>query len=154
MASVGLSALAFPATAGDDICEPIDKGYHLGGDQIHNQCADSYPPNEFMGSDACVAGKNFDAISGGRTILWEVKSENYNNNNGFTRNRIIEGWLKDINDDMAVTKVTCAHRNFKYYFLVGDARFVAPLKEQITIGGAANPDQVIPGPPWCTSIDK
>jgi hypothetical protein len=35
---------------------------HLGGDALHNQCADRVPRNGFPGSDVLVNGKRFDAL--------------------------------------------------------------------------------------------
>lgn len=54
---------------------------HLGGNALHNQCADRVPQNRFPGSDVLVNGKNFDALQLRARVLWEVKThaiETYN----------------------------------------------------------------------------
>lgn len=50
---------------------------HLGGDALHNQCADRVPQNGFAGSDVLVNGKRFDALQPRAHVLWEVKTDNF-----------------------------------------------------------------------------
>jgi hypothetical protein len=50
---------------------------HLGGDALHNICADRIPQNAFPGSDVLVNGKNFDALQFRARVLWEVKTDNF-----------------------------------------------------------------------------
>ncbi|SET02324.1 hypothetical protein SAMN05443639_101928 [Stigmatella erecta] len=50
---------------------------HLGGDALHNTCADRVPQNAFPGSDVLVNGKNFDALQLRARVLWEVKTDNF-----------------------------------------------------------------------------
>ncbi|MBE4748924.1 hypothetical protein G4177_12205 [Corallococcus sp. ZKHCc1 1396] len=50
---------------------------HLGGDALHNQCADKVPQNAFPGSDVLVNGKRFDALQLHSRLLWEVKTDNF-----------------------------------------------------------------------------
>jgi Family of unknown function (DUF6310) len=50
---------------------------HLGGDALHNLCADRIPENGFSGSDVLVNGKRFDALQPGARMLWEVKTDNF-----------------------------------------------------------------------------
>ncbi|WP_371745546.1 DUF6310 domain-containing protein [Myxococcus sp. CA033] len=50
---------------------------HLGGDALHNKCADRVPRNDFRGSDALVNGKHFDALQLQERVLWEVKTDNF-----------------------------------------------------------------------------
>ncbi|WP_324289954.1 DUF6310 domain-containing protein [Pyxidicoccus sp. MSG2] len=50
---------------------------HLGGDALHNQCADRVPWNGFPGSDVLVNGKRFDALQVRARVLWEVKTDNF-----------------------------------------------------------------------------
>ncbi|WNG42499.1 hypothetical protein F0U61_45790 [Archangium violaceum] len=57
-------------------CVPIIKP-HLGGDDLHNQCADNVPRNDFRGFDVLVNGKRFDAMQLGAGVLWEVKTDNF-----------------------------------------------------------------------------
>ncbi|WP_240486805.1 DUF6310 domain-containing protein [Hyalangium minutum] len=50
---------------------------HLGGDPLHNQCADNVPQNGVPGFDALVNGKHFDALQIRAGVLWEVKTDNF-----------------------------------------------------------------------------
>ncbi|RKG86832.1 DUF6310 domain-containing protein [Corallococcus terminator] len=50
---------------------------HLGGDALHNMCADRVPRNGFPGSDVLVNGKRFDALQVRARVLWEVKTDNF-----------------------------------------------------------------------------
>ena len=50
---------------------------HLGGDALHNKCADRVPQNGFPGSDVLVSGKRFDALQLRVRVLWEVKTDNF-----------------------------------------------------------------------------
>jgi len=62
-------------------CEPIPVPYHLGGNKLHDKCADRIPNNSFPGGDVFVNGKNFDALQLATRTLWEVKTnalETYN----------------------------------------------------------------------------
>jgi len=154
MDSVGLSALTFPATAGDDICEPIETIYGRNKDAIHDQCADLATQHEMPGFDVCVAGVNFDAISGGHKVLWEVKTENYNNaKKDFIRISTINNWINQATKHLEITKNTCAHRGFSYNFLVGDERYEPLFNQQLALKGV-QPDKVVGGPSYCTSFDQ
>jgi hypothetical protein len=58
-------------------CEPKLRNGHLGGNEAHNACADSYSEDEFKGGDVKVAGKNFDAFDSTKNppgTLFEVKT--------------------------------------------------------------------------------
>jgi hypothetical protein len=57
-------------------CEPLPTP-HLGGDALHNRCADNVPLNDFRGFDALVNSKRFDALELGRRVLWEIKTDNF-----------------------------------------------------------------------------
>jgi hypothetical protein len=54
-------------------CKP-QRVQHLGGNALHNKCADKVPHNAFSGWDALVNGKNFDALQLEIRTLWEVKT--------------------------------------------------------------------------------
>ncbi|WP_395844387.1 DUF6310 domain-containing protein [Archangium violaceum] len=58
-------------------CEPVPEKYHLGGNKLHNKCADRIPNNSFPGGDVFVNGKNFDALQLATRTLWEVKTDNF-----------------------------------------------------------------------------
>ncbi|MBU8896714.1 hypothetical protein KRR26_13935 [Corallococcus sp. M34] len=50
---------------------------HLGGDALHNRCADRVPQNSFIGTDVLVNGKRFDALQLRTQVLWEIKTDNF-----------------------------------------------------------------------------
>jgi hypothetical protein len=50
---------------------------HLGGDALHDACADNVPLNGARGFDVLVNGKRFDALQPGERVLWEVKTDNF-----------------------------------------------------------------------------
>jgi hypothetical protein len=58
-------------------CEPEPVPYHLGGNKLHDTCADRIPNNSFPGGDVFVNGKNFDALQLATRTLWEVKTDNF-----------------------------------------------------------------------------
>jgi len=58
-------------------CEPVPVPHHLGGNKLHNKCADRIPNNRFPGGDVFVNGKNFDALQLTTRTLWEVKTDNF-----------------------------------------------------------------------------
>lgn len=127
MASYGLSFLTFPATAGE-FCTPVPLGYHRGGDPFHDKCADIYPPNEFLGSDACLSDgtneRSFDAITG--NILWEAKTDNLDNwepskRAVFAKISVLGKWEKTASYESPIAR-SC---RFQYRFIVGDAELAS-----------------------------
>jgi hypothetical protein len=61
-------------------CRPVPVR-HLGGNDLHDTCADRVPQNGFPGWDVLVNGKHFDALQMATRTLWEVKTtaiETYN----------------------------------------------------------------------------
>ncbi len=58
-------------------CDPVPVKYHLGGNNLHDRCADRIPNNSFPGGDVFVNGKNFDALQLATRTLWEVKTDNF-----------------------------------------------------------------------------
>jgi hypothetical protein len=50
---------------------------HLGGDALHDTCADKVPQNGVVGFDVLVNGKRFDALQPAAKVLWEVKTDNF-----------------------------------------------------------------------------
>jgi len=83
MATVGLTALTFEATAGE-VCTPIPLPGHLGGPQGYRSglCADEVIGNQYRGGDVCVNGVTFDALTM-NSRLWEVKVIDFSNNADF-----------------------------------------------------------------------
>ena len=61
----------------DPRCKPIPLPRHLGGHDLHNECADKMPDNSFPGGDVYVNGKNFDVLQLSTRTLWEVKTDGF-----------------------------------------------------------------------------
>ena len=61
----------------DPRCKPIPLPRHLGGNDLHNECADKMPDNSFPGGDVLVNGKNFDALQLITRTLWDVKTDDF-----------------------------------------------------------------------------
>ncbi len=61
----------------DPRCTPIPLPRHLGGNGLHNECADKMPGNSFPGGDVFVNGKNFDALQMATRTLWDVKTDDF-----------------------------------------------------------------------------
>lgn len=128
MASVGLSALAFPATAGPASCNPVPVPRNLNDPKnaVHNQCANTRVGNRYPDHDACVWApgfdkpKKFDAFNG--AVLWEVKT--YNFDNGTPSNFLIPE--KDKPEWERESKIARAC-NFQFWYTVGDSRHVDAL---------------------------
>jgi hypothetical protein len=120
------STLTFPATAGE-FCNPIPLGYHRSNSPVHDHCADIHPPNEYPKNDVCVSdgteSKSFDAISNGKTILWEAKTYNFNNSD--------QRFLIELKDKTEWERESRIARNCRlgYRYLVGDYRHPAALEE-------------------------
>ena len=142
MASLGLTALTFPATAGG-VCELIPIGFHKGGDPVHDFCADTVPPNMYPGSDICVMEKNFDAISG--NILWETKTNNWDNANAFVRGQVVQDYISDAEKESSIAR-GCG---FGYNFLVGDPRYTTLLLATEPAFQPALTDLLVQGPNIC-----
>jgi hypothetical protein len=69
---------------------------HLGGDALHNQCADGVPRNGFPGSDVLVNGKRFDALQPRERVLWEVKTDNFDTYSPFLRKQGVENQVLEL----------------------------------------------------------
>jgi hypothetical protein len=54
-------------------CKPVPVR-HLGGNKLHDTCADRVPQNGFPGWDVLVNSKHFDALQMATRTLWEVKT--------------------------------------------------------------------------------
>nr|WP_308809557.1 DUF6310 domain-containing protein [Archangium lansinium] len=57
-------------------CKP-QRVKHLGGNDLHNKCADRVPLNSFPGWDVLINGKNFDALQMATRTLWDVKTDDF-----------------------------------------------------------------------------
>jgi hypothetical protein len=69
-------------------CEPIPVP-HAGKDDPHDECADKFPPNRYLGNDVLVGGKRFDALQVGVRVLWEIKTHRFDTYNAFIRRMTI-----------------------------------------------------------------
>jgi hypothetical protein len=61
----------------DPKCKPIPMPRHLGGYDLHDECADKLPGNTFPGGDVFVNGKNFDVLQLVTRTLWEIKTDDF-----------------------------------------------------------------------------
>ncbi|MCE9672304.1 DUF6310 domain-containing protein [Myxococcus stipitatus] len=61
---------------------------HSGGDAVHDQCADAFPPNRFPGKDVLVHGKRFDALQVGANVLWEIKTDRFDGYSAFLKEQV------------------------------------------------------------------
>jgi hypothetical protein len=61
---------------------------HLGGDPLHDACADRVPLNAFAGFDVLVDGKRFDALQVAAGVLWEVKTDNFDRYTAFLQETV------------------------------------------------------------------
>ncbi|WP_161786423.1 DUF6310 domain-containing protein [Methylobacter sp. BBA5.1] len=150
MAALGLTALTFPATAGE-FCTPIAIGYHAGGDDFHNDsCADLSPPNQFPGSDICVSdgtgSRKFDAITG--SILWEAKTDSLDNwepskRDFFAILSVLGKWKATAENESPIAR-NC---RFGYYFVVGDADLATAARADTSLSALV--DQFKVDTPLC-----
>src|SRR3954470_4840003 len=60
-----------------DECIPRPALSHLGGDPLHNFCADNVPGTAFPKVDVLVHGKAFDALQPLTRTLWEIKTDDF-----------------------------------------------------------------------------
>jgi hypothetical protein len=84
-------------------CEAIPEK-HRGGNKVHNDCADWYPPNRWPGKDAVVAGKAFDALQVGVRVLWEIKTEKFDGYSDFLKKITVEKEIKEFKEYRAIAR--------------------------------------------------
>ncbi|WPB82695.1 DUF6310 domain-containing protein [Archangium violaceum] len=83
-------------------CEPDPVPYHLGGNKLHDKCADKIPNNSFPGGDVFVNGKNFDALQLATRTLWEVKTDNYDTYPPELREIVLADQVPDLQHERAL----------------------------------------------------
>lgn len=93
-------------------CEPIPVP-HRGGDAIHNECADRFPPNRYPGKDVLVGGKRFDALQVGVRVLWEIKTDQFETYSAFLQNQVAAKQVEQLREERD-TAEACG-----YGFVVG-----------------------------------
>jgi hypothetical protein len=76
-------------------CEPRPVP-HLGGDALHDWCADTFPPNVYPGNDVLVDGKRFDALQVGARVLWEIKTDSFDTYTRFLRNQVSTDQVEEL----------------------------------------------------------
>ena len=84
-------------------CEPVPAKRHLGGNKLHDQCADRIPNNSFPGRDVFVNGKNFDALQLATRTLWEVKTDNFDTYPPDLREIVIESQVEKLRHERALS---------------------------------------------------
>jgi translation elongation factor EF-4 len=77
---------------------------HLGGDALHNQCADKVPQNGFPGSDVLVDGKRFDALQPRTRVLWEVKTDNFDTYSPYLRSQVVQNQRSELQRERELAK--------------------------------------------------
>jgi hypothetical protein len=77
---------------------------HLGGDGLHNLCADRVPQNGFPGSDVLVNGKRFDALQLRLRVLWEVKTDNFDTYSTFLRRQVVDNQLPELQRERDISR--------------------------------------------------
>jgi hypothetical protein len=76
-------------------CVPILKP-HLGGNALHDRCADNVPQNDARGFDVLVNGKHFDALQRGRRMLWEIKTDSFDTHTAALQTIVIEQQVPEL----------------------------------------------------------
>lgn len=93
-------------------CEPRPVP-HLGGDDLHNWCADIVPPNYYPGKDVLVDGKRFDALQVGAPVLWEIKTDRFDTYAPFLQDQVVIKQVPELLRERAIAEA-CG-----YGFVVG-----------------------------------
>lgn len=66
-----------PLSPDKDPCDIVVTCPHLGGDPVHNACADSVSDPQFRGCDVYMNGKHYDAANEATRTMWEIKTTRY-----------------------------------------------------------------------------
>jgi hypothetical protein len=102
---------------------------HRGGDDAHNTCADTFPPNRYPGKDVLVDGKHFDALQVGVRVLWEIKTDQFDTYSDFLQEQVVAAQIEEFKEERDIARA-CG-----YGFSVGvssDAHKVALEREDGT----------------------
>ncbi|MBZ4331056.1 DUF6310 domain-containing protein [Corallococcus sp. AS-1-12] len=99
---------------------------HLGGDALHNQCADRVPSNDFAGSDVLINGKRFDAMQLRARVLWEIKTDNFDTFTSALRKIVVGKQLLELRRERDIAKAC----GFDFRVGVRSAAHAAALLEQ------------------------
>jgi hypothetical protein len=93
-------------------CKPIPVP-HRGGDDLHNKCADTFPPNRYPGMDVLVGGIYYDALQVGVPVLWEIKTDQFDTYSPFLQKEVVKKESPKLREERKVA-VECG-----YDFVVG-----------------------------------
>lgn len=107
-------------------CVP-QKRPHLGGDALHNRCADKVPQNAFRGFDALVNGKHFDALDLSRRVLWELKTDNFDAYSAFLQGQAIATQVSELQRERDLARAC----GFGFWVGVRSAAHKVALLEEI-----------------------
>jgi len=118
-------------------CKPIP-GPPRGGNDPHNQCADSIPGNDFPGLNVFVNGKHFDALVLATRTLWEAKTDNFEKHDARSQDFFVRVQLPEIRREKKLAEA-CG-----YTFVVG-----VRSKAHLTALRAAEPSLNIVLMDWC-----
>ncbi|GEN06636.1 hypothetical protein SAMN05443572_104730 [Myxococcus fulvus] len=89
-------------------CEPVPVP-HAGEDAPHNSCADRFPPNRYPGMDVLVGGKRFDALQVGASVLWEIKTHQFNTYTDFLQEQVVRDQVEEFLADRGIAQA-CGYR--------------------------------------------
>ena len=115
---------------------------HIGGDPIHNACADFLPPNDYPGMAARVDGINFDAVSGGGEVLWEIKTNNLAASNAFVQMMILSRMRVELEEEQR-TAFQCG---YGFSLGAGDPAIIAAMLGTVAAAQPAPPGTCIQPP--------
>jgi hypothetical protein len=118
-------------------CKPIPTP-HLGGDALHNQCADLVPLNSFRGHDVLVNGKHFDALQARDRVLWEIKTDQFDTYSSFLRRQVIANQLMELHRERELARAC----GYEFWVGVRSAAHRAALRN-------ADPSLDIVTMDWC-----
>lgn len=93
-------------------CEPIPVP-HRGGNNAHNKCADTVPPNRYPGMDVLVDGKHFDALQVSAPVLWEIKTDQFDTYSLFLLKQVANAQAEEMREERDIAEA-CG-----YGFVVG-----------------------------------
>ena len=104
---------------------------HLGGNLVHDTCADVVPPNVHPGFDVRVDGNNFDALSDDKT-LWEAKTDNFANcKSVFCKNVLLPMRMAKYRKQLSKYQESAHLCGFEFGLAAGDPQLVALMADLV-----------------------
>ena len=88
-----------------DACIPRPALSHLGGDPLHNFCADNVPGSAFPKVDVLVNGKAFDALQPLTRTLWEIKTDDFDNYSPALKKFAIDNETAELRRELKLAQV-------------------------------------------------